>query len=128
MDRGCVTCHSINGVGGFVGPDLTQVGAWTQLLPVEEWEAFLYEWVEFPPTKDNRMPVYWSNYSGPLPYAAVGAAARAAASGGRPAPMSVWGIACPSPAVRPDADAAHAHDRRGAGGLGAIFGAWGGEG
>lgn len=101
MDRGCVTCHSINGVGGFVGPDLTQVGAWTQLLPVEEWEAFLYEWVEFPPTKDNRMPVYWSNYSGPLPYAAVGAAATRAAAGTAAdgqQPMSVWeAIALPQP-------------------------------
>ena len=127
MDRGCVTCHSINGVGGFVGPDLTQVGVWTQLLPVEEWEAFLYEWVEFPPTKDNRMPVYWSNYSGPLPYVAVGAAATRAGrrhGRGRPAADERVGGHRPAPAaaVRPDADAAHAHDRRGAGGLGAVFG------
>ena len=48
MDRGLRGLPQINGVGGSVGPDLTQVGAWTQLMPVEEWEAFLYEWVRLP--------------------------------------------------------------------------------
>lgn len=74
VDRGCIACHSMNGVGGKVGPDLTQVGAWTQLTPVQEWEAFLYEWVQNPPAVKNRAPVYWSNYGGPLPYAAAGSA------------------------------------------------------
>lgn len=47
------------------------------------------------------MPVYWSNYSGPLPYAAVGAAATRAAAGTAAdgqQPMSVWeAIALPQP-------------------------------
>jgi len=81
VDRGCIACHSMNGVGGKVGPDITQVGAWTQLTPVEEWEAFLYEWVKNPPAVENRAPVYWSNYSGPLPYAAAGSADMRTATG-----------------------------------------------
>lgn len=81
IDRGCIACHTISAIGGSVGPDLTQVGAWTQLIPVEEWEQFLYEWVESPPTKENRAPVYWSNYTGPLPYAAFGAAEGRSTSG-----------------------------------------------
>lgn len=67
--RGCAACHTIGSVGGNVGPDLTTVGAWTQLTPVEEWEAFLYEWVHQPSAVENRAPVYWSNYEGPLPFA-----------------------------------------------------------
>ncbi|MBO8142440.1 MAG: c-type cytochrome [Firmicutes bacterium] len=80
VDRGCIACHTMNGVGGKVGPDLTQVGAWTQLTPVHEWEAFLREWITNPPAMENRAPKYWSNYSGPLPYAAAGAGAQRDAS------------------------------------------------
>lgn len=69
LDRGCVVCHTISGVGGNVGPELTNVGAWTQLTPVEEWEAFLYNWVRQPSAVENRAPSYWSNYQGPLPFA-----------------------------------------------------------
>lgn len=69
VDRGCITCHTIGGVGGNFGPDLSQVGTWTRLMPVDEWEDFLYDWVENPGAIENRAPVYWSNYSGPLPFA-----------------------------------------------------------
>jgi len=93
-DRGCMACHSMNGIGGNVGPDLTVVGAWTQLLPVEEWEAFLYRWVENPPAMENRAPVYWSNYSGPLPYAAAGAAQRRTAAA-QAAPVGTAGAGGP---------------------------------
>lgn len=69
IDRGCAACHSISGIGGSTGPDLTAVGSWTTLTPVDQWENFLYDWIEFPPGVTNRAPMYWSNYTGPLPFA-----------------------------------------------------------
>ncbi len=40
--RACNICHSLNGVGGLVGPDLTQVG----IRRTEEW---LFNWLSDPP-------------------------------------------------------------------------------
>lgn len=40
--RACNICHSFNGAGGFVGPDLTQVG----IRRTEEW---LFRWLDDPP-------------------------------------------------------------------------------
>lgn len=39
--RACSICHSFNGAGGLVGPDLTQVG----IRRTEEW---LFRWLEDP--------------------------------------------------------------------------------
>ncbi len=43
-ELGCVTCHSIGGVGGKVGPDMTSIGASAQL-------DYLIESVQFPNRK-----------------------------------------------------------------------------
>lgn len=60
---GCFACHTIGSYGGKVGPDLTQVGAWGLT------EDFLYRWIENPPALDQeRAPVYFSNYGGPLQF------------------------------------------------------------
>lgn len=40
--RACNICHSFNGAGGLVGPDLTQVG----VRRTEEW---LFNWLSAPP-------------------------------------------------------------------------------
>lgn len=40
--RACNICHSFNGAGGLVGPDLTQVG----IRRTEEW---LFNWLDDPP-------------------------------------------------------------------------------
>lgn len=68
VDRGCITCHTVGSVGGFTGPDLSQVGAWVA-LDREYWGDFLWDWIANPPQVQNRGPVYWSNYAGPLPFA-----------------------------------------------------------
>ncbi|BAS27361.1 c-type cytochrome [Limnochorda pilosa] len=58
--KGCLACHTIGQVGGFVGPDLTKVGTWG--LDAD----FLKTWISDPPAMKDRAPVYWSNYGGPL--------------------------------------------------------------
>ncbi|MDF2626194.1 MAG: copper amine oxidase-like protein [Symbiobacteriaceae bacterium] len=50
-DKGCMVCHTINGAGGQIGPDLTGVGARYS----EEW---LHTWLENPQAvrTGSRMP------------------------------------------------------------------------
>lgn len=59
VNRGCVACHTLGSVGGYVGPDLTKVGEWG--LDRE----FLSEWIRNPQEVEHRAPQYWSNYGGP---------------------------------------------------------------
>lgn len=60
---GCLGCHTIGSYGGKVGPDLTQVGAWG--LDAD----FLYRWIENPAAMgQERAPIYFSNYGGPLQF------------------------------------------------------------
>lgn len=66
FDRACIGCHAIGGTGGSVGPDLSKVGAWAANLTEDEWRAFLSAWIKNPAAVQNRMPAYWSNYSGPV--------------------------------------------------------------
>lgn len=68
VDRGCIVCHTIGSVGGGTGPNLSDVGAWVA-LDREYWGNFLWDWIADPPGTENRAPVYWSNYAGPLPFA-----------------------------------------------------------
>lgn len=60
VEKGCATCHTLGSLGGRTGPDLTKLGSWG-VSP-----AFLREWIKNPAAVENRAPVYWSNYSGPL--------------------------------------------------------------
>lgn len=56
-NRGCTICHSINRVGGTVGPDLTQV-------TVRRTDERLVSWLKDPPAllKDTDMPkVPWKD-------------------------------------------------------------------
>lgn len=75
VDRGCITCHTVGSVGGNTGPDLSNVGQWVQ-LDREYWADFLWDWIANPPSVENRAPTYWSNYSGPLPFAQPATAVR----------------------------------------------------
>lgn len=63
----CLTCHTVGSIGGKIGPDLSQVGAWG----IDQ--AFLEKWImyagpnpantEYPNglPHDERMPIYWSS-------------------------------------------------------------------
>jgi hypothetical protein len=56
----CLTCHAIGSKGGYVGPDLSKVGAWG----IDE--KFLKDWIRRSSgpdamPHDERMPVYWSS-------------------------------------------------------------------
>ncbi len=56
-ERGCAICHSINRVGGTVGPDLTQV-------TVRRTDEMLVSWLKDPPAllKETDMPkVPWKD-------------------------------------------------------------------
>lgn len=68
VDRGCIACHTVGSVGGSTGPDLSRVGSWVA-LDREHWGNFLWDWIANPQEVENRAPVYWSNYAGPLPFA-----------------------------------------------------------
>lgn len=57
-EKGCLACHTIGSVGGYVGPNLSDVGSWGLD------EAFLKEWILNPTTTANRAPVYFSNFAG----------------------------------------------------------------
>lgn len=56
----CTSCHVFGTIGGFVGPDLTKAGTWGMD------EEFLRDWVYDAPNTTNRMPTYFSNYTGPF--------------------------------------------------------------
>lgn len=62
VNKACVSCHTLGQVGGFVGPDLTKLGAWGLD------EEFLKEWIKNPPAVVERAPRYWSNYGGPYQF------------------------------------------------------------
>jgi len=62
VNKACISCHTLGQVGGFVGPDLTKVGAWGLD------EEFLKEWIKDPPSVVERAPRYWSNYGGPYQF------------------------------------------------------------
>ena len=66
VDRACIACHSIGGLGATVGPDLSKVGSWAANLTEDEWRAFLEAWISDPTQVENRLPGYWSNYGGPI--------------------------------------------------------------
>lgn len=66
VDRACIACHSISGIGATIGPDLSKVGAWAVNLNEEEWRTFLEAWISDPAQVPNRLPAYWSNFSGPI--------------------------------------------------------------
>lgn len=66
VDRACIGCHAIGGLGHTIGPDLSKVGSWAINLSDEEWGAFLAQWITNPPAVPNRAPTHWSNYSGPI--------------------------------------------------------------
>lgn len=62
VNRGCVACHTLGQVGGYVGPDLTKVGSWGLD------EEFLKQWIKDPASVVERAPRYWSNYGGPYQF------------------------------------------------------------
>lgn len=66
VDRACIACHAIGGIGNSIGPDLSKVGSWAVNLSEDEWRAFLTAWITNPSAVENRAPKHWSNYSGPL--------------------------------------------------------------
>lgn len=66
VDRACIGCHAISGLGATVGPDLSKIGSWAVNLSEDEWRAFLEAWISDPGQVPNRLPAYWSNYSGPI--------------------------------------------------------------
>ncbi len=57
--HGCSRCHSINGVGGNVGPDLTHVGKKHSSI-TKEGSNWLYTQINAPKSHDpsSRMPAY----------------------------------------------------------------------
>lgn len=66
VNRACIGCHAIGGLGNSIGPDLSRVGAWAANLDDDQWRAFLEAWISDPAAVTNRTPAYWSNYGGPI--------------------------------------------------------------
>ncbi|MEX2355913.1 MAG: c-type cytochrome [Thermaerobacterales bacterium] len=55
IERGCLSCHLFGDFGGWVGPNLTNVGEWTT-------SEFLDAWLSDPTAVENRLPsVWWGN-------------------------------------------------------------------